>query len=148
MARRFFRIVLALAAASFFVTAAWAEELRIGVKTEPSSMDPHFHNLGPNNAFMTNVFGRLIDMDYQQHLKPDLAVSWKPINDTTWEIKLRKGVKFSDGSPFTADDVIFSFERAVNMSAAIRASAPISAARPSRRSTITPFRPSPKSPIR
>jgi peptide/nickel transport system substrate-binding protein len=114
MARRFFRIVLALAAASFFVTAAWAEELRIGVKTEPSSMDPHFHNLGPNNAFMTNVFGRLIDMDYQQHLKPDLAVSWKPINDTTWEIKLRKGVKFSDGSPFTADDVIFSFERAVN----------------------------------
>ena len=77
-------------------------------------MDPYFHNLGPNNAFMTHIFGRLIEMDAKQHLQPDLAVSWKPVNETTWEFKLRKGVKFSDGSPFTADDVIFSFDRAVN----------------------------------
>jgi peptide/nickel transport system substrate-binding protein len=112
MARRLFRLILALAAAGMFVTAAWAEELRIGIQSEPSSMDPHFHNLGPNNAFMTNVFSGLIEMDYNQQLQPALAESWKPINDTTWEIKLRKDVKFSDGSPFTADDVIFSFERA------------------------------------
>jgi peptide/nickel transport system substrate-binding protein len=103
-----------MAVAGMFATAAWAEELRIGLQTEPSSMDPHFHNLGPNNAFMTHVFGRLVEMDHKQKLVPALAESWKPINDTTWEFKLRKGVKFSDGTPFTADDVIFSFERAMH----------------------------------
>jgi peptide/nickel transport system substrate-binding protein len=50
------------------------------------------------------MFDRLIMTDDKQQLLPGLAVSWKPINDTTWEFKLRKGVKFHDGSPFTADD--------------------------------------------
>jgi peptide/nickel transport system substrate-binding protein len=114
MLRKFTQVIAAVAVSAVLSTAAWAEELTIGIYSEPSSMDPHFHNLGPNNAFMTNVFGRLIEMDYQQKLQPALAVSWKPINDTTWEFKLRKGVKFSDGSPFDADDVIFSFDRAAN----------------------------------
>jgi peptide/nickel transport system substrate-binding protein len=114
MLRKFTQVIAAVAVSAVLSTAAWAEELTIGIYSEPSSMDPHFHNLGPNNAFMTNVFGRLIEMDYQQKLQPALAVSWKPINDTTWEFKLRKGVKFSDGSPFNADDVIFSFDRAAN----------------------------------
>ena len=42
-------------------------------------------------------------------------MSWKPINDTTWEFKLRQGVKFHDGKPFTADDVIFTMQRAPNV---------------------------------
>jgi peptide/nickel transport system substrate-binding protein len=54
------------------------------------------------------MFDRLIMPDDKQQLLPGLAVSWKPINDTTWEFKLRKGVKFHDGSPFTADDVVFA----------------------------------------
>jgi peptide/nickel transport system substrate-binding protein len=103
-----------VAVAAVLSTAAWAEDLTIGIYSEPSSMDPHFHNLGPNNGFMTHVFGRLIQMDSQQKLQPDLAVSWKPINDTTWEFKLRKGVKFSNGDAFNADDVIYSFDRAAN----------------------------------
>lgn len=114
MLRRFSQIIAAAVVAAFMTTAAWAEELTIGIYSEPSSMDPHFHNLGPNNAFMTNVFSRLIEMDYNQQLQPALAVSWKPINDTTWEIKLREGVKFSNGDDFNADDVIFSFDRAAN----------------------------------
>jgi len=114
MLRKFNQLILAIVAAAFVTTAAWAEELTIGIYSEPSSMDPHFHNLGPNNAFMTNVFSRLIEMDHNQQLTPALAVSWKPINDTTWEFKLRKGVKFSNGAPFTADDVIYSFDRAAN----------------------------------
>ncbi len=108
------RVLLAAVAALVLSTAAWAEELRIGIYSEPSSMDPHFHNLGPNNAFMTHVFGRLIEMDHQQKLVPGLAVSWKPVGDTAWEFKLRKGVKFSDGKAFNADDVIFSFNRAAD----------------------------------
>ncbi len=87
-------------------------ELTIGLASEPSSIDPHFHNLTPNNALARVIFDRLIMPDEKQQLRPGLAVSWKPIDDTTWEFKLRKGVKFHDGSPFTADDVVFTFQRA------------------------------------
>lgn len=87
-------------------------ELKIGRKAEPSSMDPHYHNLGPNNAVAQFTFDRLIRQDHKQNLQPGLAVSWKPIDDVTWEIKLRQGVKFHDGSPFTAEDVAFTIKRA------------------------------------
>lgn len=96
-------------------TYAQSEDLTMGLASEPTSIDPHFHNLGPNNALSRHIFDRLINTDERQRLKPGLAVSWKPLEDTTWEFKLRKGVKFHDGSPFTADDVIFSFERAPNV---------------------------------
>jgi peptide/nickel transport system substrate-binding protein len=103
-------------AASVGVAAnASAQELRVGLKAEPSSVDPHYHNLGPNNGMAKNIFGRLMTQDESQRLQPDLAVSWKPIDDLTWEIKLRQGVKFHDGTPFTADDVIFTMERAGNV---------------------------------
>jgi peptide/nickel transport system substrate-binding protein len=59
----------------------------------------------------------MVHADENQRLGPGLAVSWKPINDTTWEFKLRQGVTFHDGSPFTADDVLFTFERAPNVEA-------------------------------
>ena len=45
-------------------------------------------------------------------LQPGLAVSWKPLDDKTWEFKLREGVKWQDGTPFTADDLIYSYTRA------------------------------------
>ncbi|MBI2585277.1 MAG: ABC transporter substrate-binding protein, partial [Rhodospirillales bacterium] len=94
---------------------AWAKELKIGLNAEPSSIDPHYHNLSPNNSMSTHIFGSLIEQDEKQRPIPGLAVSWKPINDTTWEFKLRKGVKFHDGSLFTADDVIFTVGRAPNV---------------------------------
>jgi peptide/nickel transport system substrate-binding protein len=94
-----------------------AAQFVIGSKLEPSSIDPHYHNLGPNNAIARHIFDRLIDTNETQQLGPGLAVSWKAINDTTWEFKLRKGVKFHDGTPFTADDVLFTFERAPNVEA-------------------------------
>lgn len=91
---------------------AMAADVTIGIRSEPSSMDPYFHNLGPNNAMIGHVFGRLVDFDANQQLFPRLAESYKAIDDTTWEFKLRKGVKFHDGTDFTVDDVIYSFERA------------------------------------
>ena len=100
---------------SMSAAASTEGELTIGLASEPSSIDPHFHNLGPNNAVARVIFDRLIMPDEKQQLRPGLAVSWKPIDDTTWEIKLRQGVKFHDGTPFTADDVIFTFERAPNV---------------------------------
>ena len=109
--------VAALAAALLALPLAVnaAGELTIGLASEPSSIDPHFHNLGPNNAVARVIFDRLIMPDDKQQLRPGLAVSWNPIDDTTWEFKLRKGVKFHDGSPFTADDVVFTFQRAPNV---------------------------------
>lgn len=90
---------------------AQAAELKIGLSAEPSSLDPHYHNLGPNNQIAYTIFDTLVLQDSSQKLTPGLATSWKPISDTTWEFKLRQGVKFHDGSPFTAKDVVFSIER-------------------------------------
>jgi len=109
--------LMVFAIVSLAITPALAGKIIIGSKLEPSSIDPHYHNLGPNNAIARHFFDRLVDTNETQQLLPGLAVSWKPINDTTWEFKLRQGVKFHDGTPFTADDVLFTFERVPNVEA-------------------------------
>ncbi|MFT5174033.1 MAG: peptide/nickel transport system substrate-binding protein [Gammaproteobacteria bacterium] len=101
-----------LAASLGLSGAASAKDLTIGLRAEPTAMDPHFHNLGPNNSMSMHMYSSLILPDEKQRLHPGLATSWKAIDPLTWEFKLRKGVKFHDGSPFTADDVIFTFKRA------------------------------------
>ncbi len=106
-------IFLALALA--FASIATAQELRVGLANEPTAMDPHYHNLSPNNSLLNHIFERLVGQDERQRLTPELAESWKTLDPNTWEFKLRRNVKFHDGSPFTADDVLFSFERAPNV---------------------------------
>ena len=103
---------LALCVLLYIPLAAQAETLTIGLGSEPTSIDPHFHNLGPNNQMAQYIYSRLIEQDEKQRLTPGLAESWKPIDETTWEFKLRKGVKFHDGSDFNADDVLFTMKRA------------------------------------
>ena len=105
----------ALVASAVLAGPALSEELTIGLASEPTAIDPHFHNLGPNNAFARHVFDRLILQNELQQLEPGLAVSWKPIDELTWEFKLREGVKFHDGSDFTADDVVCTWDRAPNV---------------------------------
>jgi peptide/nickel transport system substrate-binding protein len=107
-------VAIAVAAGGLF-SQALAQDLRIGLSAEPTAMDPHYHNLTPNNSLLSHVYERLIENDEKQNLIPGLAESWKAINDTTWEFKLRKNVKWHDGSPFTADDVVFTFGRAGNV---------------------------------
>jgi peptide/nickel transport system substrate-binding protein len=102
-------------AAALVVAAAAAEELRVAVGAEATSVDPHYHNLNPNNQIAYHVFDRLVHQDEKQRLIPGLAQSWKAVDDLTWEFKLRSGVKFHNGAPFTADDVIFTLERAPNV---------------------------------
>ena len=106
------KALVTIIVAAGLIGAAQAQELKVGLSAEPSAMDPHFHNLTPNNSLLRHIFDRLIDQDENQGLRPDLALSWRAVDDTTWEFKLRPGVKFSDGSDFTANDAIYSFCRA------------------------------------
>jgi peptide/nickel transport system substrate-binding protein len=86
-------------------------EISIGLQAPVTSMDPHFHNLGPNNSLLLHVFEPLVKRDENQKLVPGLATSWRAIDELTWEFKLRKNVRWHDGSPFTADDVVFTLKR-------------------------------------
>lgn len=109
------RLAFAAAAAAALAAPALgarAQELRIALAAEPSSIDPEYHTLTPNNAVAREIFDQLVEYDEKERLVPGLALSWKPVDDTTWEFKLRPGVKFHDGSPLTPDDVIFSIDRA------------------------------------
>ncbi len=105
---------LALTAAAPSPDAA-AQELKIAVAADITSMDPHFFNLFPNNNMAEHIFDKLVQMDADSKMIPGLATSWKVIDPTTWEFKLRKGVKFHDGSELTAEDVAFSIDRVPNV---------------------------------
>src|SRR4051794_40770595 len=93
------------------IDCASAADLSVAVGADVTSIDPHYHNLTPNNNIAEHIFETLVTKDPKSQLKPALAVSWKALDDLTWEFTLRKGVKFHDGSDFTAADVIFSLER-------------------------------------
>ena len=93
------------------IAPATAQELTIGLKSEATSMDPQFHQLSTNIQVTKNIFEALTTQDAVQKVTPGLAESWEAVDDTTWRFKLRQGVKFHDGSDFTARDVIYSFCR-------------------------------------
>ena len=106
-----FRILCAAAALLFASAGAGAADISIAIGADVTSIDPHYHNLTPNNNIAEHIFETLVTKDPKSQLKPALAVSWRAVDDLTWEFKLRKGVKFHDGSDFTAADVVFSIER-------------------------------------
>jgi peptide/nickel transport system substrate-binding protein len=90
---------------------ALAQDLTLGLRAGPDSIDPHWSTLGSQAESLRHVFDTLVDVDETLQLLPGLAVSWQAIDETTWEFKMREGVKFHDGSDFDAEDVKFSIER-------------------------------------
>ena len=96
--------------ASVAVPAA-AQDLSIGLKSEATSMDPSFHQLSTNTQVLLNVFESLTKQDALQRVEPSLATEWEAVDDTTWRFSLREGVKFHDGTDFTAKDVIYTYCR-------------------------------------
>lgn len=92
-------------------TAQGADTLSLAVAAPPSSLDPHYHTLSPNNMVAEHFFDKLVSRNAKAQLEPGLAESWSMLDDTTWEFKLRKGVKFSDGHEFTAEDVVATLKR-------------------------------------
>ena len=94
-----------------WAAATVAANLTIGMGTDVTAIDPHYHNLTPNNTVAAHIFGYLVERNEKSQPIPGLATEWKTLDPTTWEFKLRKGVKFHDGSDFTAADVVASIER-------------------------------------
>src|SRR6266702_4121697 len=90
---------------------AVAADLAIGIGADVTAIDPHYHNLTPNTNVAAHIFDFLVLRDERQKAIPGLAESWKTVDPVTWEFKLRRGVRFHDGSEFTAADVLASIER-------------------------------------
>ena len=120
----------ALLACTLAASAAQAQApaagstLKIGLSSEPTSMDPHYHQATPNDAMTSHMFETLVGQNAKMDLIPRLATAWKAVDDTTWEFTLRDGAKFSNGQPFTAQDVIFTFCRVMNNEQSIGGSYP------------------------
>jgi peptide/nickel transport system substrate-binding protein len=108
------KAALALIGSTFAATSfvASAATLRIGNQGDAQSLDPHSLNESLQLTVVGNVYEPLVTRDRNYKLAPSLATDWKQTSPTVWRFNLRKGVEFHDGTPFTADDVIFSYERA------------------------------------
>ncbi|AKJ27551.1 ABC transporter substrate-binding protein [Caldimonas brevitalea] len=99
--------LLAVAACS-----ASAQTLRWATAGDPLTTDPHAQNENVTNNFNHQIYEFLVERDKQLRFVPGLATQWTQVEPLLWRLKLRPGVKFHDGRPFTADDVVFSVRRA------------------------------------
>jgi peptide/nickel transport system substrate-binding protein len=101
-------IVMAFAIAA---TPAQAQTLRWAAQNDILTLDPHSQNHATTNAILMHAYEGLTRYSDKYEIEPALATKWTYVSPTQVRFDLRKGVKFHDGSPFTADDVIFSFGR-------------------------------------
>ena len=101
--------------------AAQAQTLRWTSQGDPQTMDPHSQNELLTNGINGQVYETLVNRDRKLGLEPVLATEWQQLTPTHWRMKLRANVKFHDGTPFTADDVVFSVQRAASATSDIRA---------------------------
>jgi peptide/nickel transport system substrate-binding protein len=86
--------------------------LRIAVHSDPLALDPYRHNEALTFSLLRNVFEPLTSFDARMQVGPSLATSWENPDDSTWIFHLRPGVRFHDGQPFGAPDVVWSLNRA------------------------------------
>jgi peptide/nickel transport system substrate-binding protein len=92
---------------------AAAKTLRVASAFDPNSLDPHALALLYHTRVVTQLYEGLVNRDRDFKLEPSLALSWQQTAPTTWRFKLRPNVQFHDGTPFTADDAVFSIQRAL-----------------------------------
>src|ERR1035437_10134169 len=110
---RRFTAVFAAAVAALAIAAVpgHAATLRWAAQNDILTLDPHSQNHTTTHAMMQYTYEGLTRYTKDFQVEPCLATSWEQISPTHWRFHLRKGVKFHDGSAFTADDVVFSFNR-------------------------------------
>jgi len=105
-------LALGAAVGTLAAGTAQAKAFRIADQGDALSMDPHSLNESLQLSFTGNIYEPLVAHDKKLGLVPGLATKWTQVNPTTWRFELRRGVTFHDGTPFTADDVLFTFARA------------------------------------
>jgi peptide/nickel transport system substrate-binding protein len=110
-----------LAGAAFLLIAAFllsgtlgAATLRFASGFDPQSLDPHALALQYQTRVVSQIYESLVFRDRNFAIEPALAVSWQQLEPMRWRFKLRPNVKFHDGTSFTADDVVFSIQRALS----------------------------------
>jgi peptide/nickel transport system substrate-binding protein len=108
-------LVIGLAA-----NAASAETFKWAGSTDPQTMDPHAVNSAPVLGFLNNIYEGLVRRDKSMKIEGALAESWEALGADGWRFHLREGVTYHDGSAFTAEDVLFSYERASSEEADVR----------------------------
>ncbi|WP_312302547.1 ABC transporter substrate-binding protein, partial [Pulveribacter sp.] len=122
--RTTFRLGLLAAAAALALGSANAATLRWAGANDILTADPHAQNHQTTHAFLQQVYESLVRYDEKFQVEPALATKWEQVSPTQVRFTLRQGVKFHDGSPFTADDVVFSLTRAMtppsNMMSAVQ----------------------------
>nr|WP_316644015.1 ABC transporter substrate-binding protein [uncultured Roseateles sp.] len=91
---------------------AQAQTLRWAAQGDAQTLDPHSQNESSTNMINGQVYERLTLRDKNLIIGPGLATEWQQVTPLLWRFKLRPNVKFHDGTPFTADDVVFSINRA------------------------------------
>ncbi|MGL4577257.1 MAG: ABC transporter substrate-binding protein [Burkholderiaceae bacterium] len=109
----FKKLAMATMAAALCAAAglSHAVTFKMANQGDALSLDPHSLNESLQLSFLTNIYEPLVNRGKDMKVVPGLATSWKQTAPTVWRFELRKGVKFHDGSPFTADDVVFSVKR-------------------------------------
>ena len=110
-------VALALALAA---TAADARPFRWASQGDPQTIDPHSQNELLTNSINGQMYETLVNRGKKLEIVPALATEWQQLDPLTWRFTLRKGVRFHDGTPFTADDVLFSIQRASQATSQIR----------------------------
>jgi peptide/nickel transport system substrate-binding protein len=105
------RLVPLALAGALFAVAAHAQTLRWASQGDPQTMDPHSQNESGTNMMNGQVYERLTNRDRNLKIVPGLATEWTQVSPLVWRLKIRPRVKFHDGSPLTADDVVFSIVR-------------------------------------
>jgi peptide/nickel transport system substrate-binding protein len=113
--------IAALMLASALAWPLHAQTLRWASQGDAQTMDPHSQNEELTNAINGQVYETLVTRDKQLQLVPALATEWAQLQPTLWRMKLRAGVRFHDGAPFSADDVVFSVLRAQHAASPFRA---------------------------
>ncbi len=103
--------LLVLAAGALAPTEA--RTLRLASAFDPNTLDPHAIALLYHSRVATQVYEGLVNRGRDFKLEPSLALSWQATSPTRWRFRLRPGVRFHDGAPFSADDAVFSIERAL-----------------------------------
>jgi len=101
------------AALFLMVTVGQASELRVGVSADALTMDPGNHRSRKTETIIRNMYDGLLTRDAAMRVVPQLAESWEMIDSRTYECRLRKGIRFHDNTPLTAEDVQFTFERLI-----------------------------------